>query len=102
VAFLMWMGVLSKKPQLALDRAEVIAGGGSYVMSVPAWPSTLVAVRYSLDGAEPQEMSARLDSKGSMRFDVGPETVKGTYHLLSFRRKEDLFWIQCDAAITVK
>jgi hypothetical protein len=93
---------IQSTPELRLDKTEVVAGQGDYNLKVAEMPNEYVVVRYSVDGAEPGEMTALLDSAGSVHFDVLAETPKGVYRMLYFKKKGDLFWIPTDTAITVK
>ena len=98
-----WVATPRKfEPKLTLDRTEVAAGAGNYTLNVREMPNETIVVRYSLDGAAPAEMTALLNSRGGVYFDVGAETPKGVYRMLAFRRKGDLFWFDTNASITVK
>jgi hypothetical protein len=90
------------KPKLVLDKTEVVAGRGDYTLKIAEMPNENVMVRYSVNGAEPAEMKASLDSTGSVHFDVLAETPKGVYRMLAFKREQDLFWFDADVVITVK
>ena len=90
------------QPKLILDKTEVVAGQGDYTMKIADMPNENVVVRYSIDGAAPGEMTALLDANGAVHFDVQETTPRGVYRMLAFKRKQDLFWLDTDAAITVK
>jgi hypothetical protein len=90
------------RPKLVLDKTEVVAGRDDYTLKIAAMPNENVMVRYSLDGAEPVEMTAALDSTGAVHFDVGTETPRGVYRMLAFKRKQDVVWVNSEASITVK
>jgi hypothetical protein len=100
---LVWIAApASSRPKLLLNKAEVVAGQTDYTLRIAEMPNALVVVRYSIDSAEPQEMTVLLDSTGSARFDVLAGTTKGVYRMLGFKRKQDTFWFDADAAIAVK
>jgi hypothetical protein len=98
-----WIATPAKyQPKMILDKKEVVAGQGDYSLKIAEMPNETVVVRYSVDGAAPVEMSALLDSMGSVHFDVDAGTPRGVYRMLAFKRKQDLFWVNTDVAITVK
>lgn len=98
-----WIATPAKyQPKMFLDKKEVVAGQGEYTLKIAEMPNETVVVRYSVDGAAPVEMSALLDSMGSVHFDVDAGTPRGVYRMLAFKRKQDLFWVNTDVAITVK
>jgi hypothetical protein len=102
-AIAIWLATPVKlQPKLVLDKTQVVAGQGEYTLKIAAMPNENVVVRYSVDGAEPGEMTALLDSTGAVHFDVGTETPKGVYRMLAFKRKQDVFWVNSDASIIVK
>jgi len=103
IAAAVWIATPAKhQPKMLVDKTEVAAGHGDYTLKIAEMPNEIVVVRYSLDGAEPVEMSAQLDSMGSVHFDVNAGTPRGVYRMLAFRRQQDLFWVNTDVAITVK
>ncbi len=88
--------------KLMVDKTEVVAGQGDYTLTIAEMPSENITVRYSLDGAAPEEMNALLDSNGAVHFNVGAETPRGVYRMLAFKRRQDVFWLNTDVAVTVK
>lgn len=90
------------RPRLHLSESEVIAGRDSYTLSIPELASDRVVVRYSIDGGEVKEMEVILDSEGKVKFQVGPETVKGVYTFINFKPVNTLFWFESGDVLTVK
>jgi hypothetical protein len=90
------------RPRLHLSQSEVRAGKDSYALSIPELSGDRVVVRYAIDGGEVKEMEVLLDGEGSVKFQVGPETVKGVYTFINFKPVDSRFWFNSGAVLTVK
>jgi hypothetical protein len=88
--------------QLVLNKYQVTAGQGDYVMTISSIPNSTAIIQYSLNGGAPEEFIAAFDSSGQSRFNVSATTPKGTYRFLAFRPSGYSKWLSADASITVK
>jgi hypothetical protein len=89
-------------PQIEIDKQVVTAGGDSYKIRVVSLAGSKIVVSYSLNGGNPQEFMAQLGPDGSVKFDVGPETPRGTYRFLRFRLETDGIWFNTAKEIRVQ
>jgi hypothetical protein len=87
---------------LTLNKKEVVGPSDSYDLGIKGVSAATVVIRYSYEGGAPEEYRQQLDSSGRARYAIGPETKKGTYRFLAYRRAEQSTWRHVDASIRVK
>jgi hypothetical protein len=80
---------------------EIVAGSGSYTISVPRAPSE-VEVLYRIDDGPLARIPVRLDPSGRTRYFVSSQTVRGRYRFVAFRPRGMERWIRSDASILIR
>jgi len=88
--------------KLWVSKTEVVAGNDFYILKIKDFPDVNVLVRYSVNDGVPVEATMSLDNLGEKRIDVGPNTARGKYRILAYRKDVETIWHNVDVTVAVK
>ncbi len=86
--------------QVSIVPARVTAGRGAYTVRVTGLGGGDIQIYYRVENGPMQSFGARLRDDGSVTFDVGSETPKGTYHFLAIEPAASK-WFRIDKSLVI-
>jgi len=79
---------------------DVLAGAGSYTVSMPTMSNRSIDILYALNNSAAQTINSYLNNTGEVQFPVGPTTQRGIYRFLGVRSGGNS-WLYVDDRLVV-
>ncbi len=96
------MNFVDSDLRFALSPLEVIAGKGSYTLSIPKLRSIPVRIAYTVNDGPLQVFTASLNADGEVIYEVSSNTKRGSYKFWAWTTPGSQGWVRTNETLLVR